>query len=109
LLKVLRPANDFDAHKGTDTHVDGGANIDIGSSSNGIIVSNIVSKYTRSWSCLHLIQSGNDNPCTNVTITNNQIGPCGNEGTNSAGQGLWADGISFACENSLIENNYVGI
>ncbi|CAL5871231.1 uncharacterized protein PFLUO_LOCUS5479 [Penicillium psychrofluorescens] len=86
---------------------DGGANIDIGQSSNGIIVSNIVSKNTRGWSCLHLIQSGSSTPCTNVTISNNNIGPCGNEGLSSTGVSQWADGISFACENSLIENNLV--
>ncbi|KAF3396760.1 hypothetical protein DPV78_008258 [Talaromyces pinophilus] len=85
----------------------GGATIELGQSSNGIEISNIVSKNARAWSCLHLIQGGTDTPCTNVTISNNQIGPCGNEGHNSAGVAQWADGISFACRDSLIENNYV--
>ncbi|QKX53895.1 uncharacterized protein TRUGW13939_00975 [Talaromyces rugulosus] len=87
---------------------DGGANIELGQASSGIVVSNIASRNSRGWSCLHVIQSGDSTaPCTNVTISNNQIGPCGNEGTNSAGAGQWADGISFACQDSLIENNHV--
>ncbi|KAL1965493.1 hypothetical protein VTN77DRAFT_5749 [Rasamsonia byssochlamydoides] len=88
--------------------VGGGANIEIGGGSNGQIVENIVSKNPRGWSCLHIIQSGNDNnPCTNATVANNQIGPCGEEGTDAAGNGQWADGISFACTNSLVANNTI--
>ena len=57
---------------------------------------------------MHLSESGNSgNPCTNVTITSNDIGPCGQEGTNAAGSGQWADGISFACTNSLVSQNSV--
>ncbi|KAH8689155.1 hypothetical protein BGW36DRAFT_466700 [Talaromyces proteolyticus] len=86
----------------------GGASIELGQASTGIVISDIVSKNARAWSCLHLLQSGDSSaPCTNVTIMNNQIGPCGNEGTNSAGISQWADGISFACQGSLIENNFV--
>jgi hypothetical protein len=88
-------------------YIDGGATIELGQASNGIEISNIVSRNARAWSCLHLIQGGTDNPCTNVTISNNHIGPCGNEGYNSAGVPQWADGISFACQDSLIEDNYV--
>jgi hypothetical protein len=92
----------------SDENLGGGANIEIGGASNGQVVSDIVSKNPRGWSCLHIIQSGDDNdPCTNATISNNQIGPCGEEGTDSAGNGLWADGISFACTNSVVENNTV--
>ncbi|KAE8547711.1 hypothetical protein EYB25_009504 [Talaromyces marneffei] len=86
---------------------DGGATIELGQASNGIEISNIMSQNSRAWSCLHLIQGGADTPCTNVTISNNKIGPCGNEGHNSAGVPQWADGISFACRDSLIENNYI--
>lgn len=39
--------------------------------------------------------------CTNATITNNDIGPCGHD----APYGAWADGISISCKNSLVENN----
>jgi hypothetical protein len=49
------------------------------------------------------------NYCTNATIANNDIGPCGQSGTNSAGQGLWADGISFACTDSVVKSNTVCI
>lgn len=87
----------------------GGANIELGDASNGIVVSDNSSKNTHGWSCLHLLQSENSIPCTNVTITNNQIDPCGNEGKNSAGNAQWVDGISFACQDSLVQNNNVGI
>ncbi|KAL1983266.1 hypothetical protein VTN96DRAFT_288 [Rasamsonia emersonii] len=88
--------------------VGGGANIEIGGASNGQVVSNIVSKNPRGWSCLHIIQSGDDSkPCTNATVSNNEIGPCGEEGTNAAGNGQWADGISFACTNSIVSNNTI--
>lgn len=45
--------------------------------------------------------------CSNATITNNDIGPCGLEGHDAAGHGQWADGISFACTNSLVQSNTV--
>lgn len=54
----------------------------------------------RAWSALHVIE-GNLN-CANARITNNDIGPSGNY-ANFA----WADGISMACTNSLVENNTI--
>jgi hypothetical protein len=44
---------------------------------------------------------------TNATVSNNDIATCGDSGTKSAGQGLWADGISFACTNFLVKGNDV--
>jgi hypothetical protein len=59
---------------------------------------------------MHFIESGDDsNPCRNATISNNDIGPCGEEGTDSQGNGLWADGISMACTNTMVTNNKVSI
>lgn len=87
----------------------GDANIVIGGvTSGGQVVSNVASRNTRSWSCLHVIGSGQDNnPCRNVTLINNDIGPCGQSGTAPDGSGLWADGISLDCTASLVQGNTV--
>jgi hypothetical protein len=86
----------------------GGANIEIGGLATGQVVSHVASRNPRGWSCLHIIGSGNTaSPCTNATIINNDIGPCGQSGTDSAGNGLWADGISLDCTNSLVQDNTV--
>ena len=88
----------------------GGANIEIGGTSNGQVVKYVNSRNPRGWSCLHVTEGGiTSNYCTNATVSNNDIGPCGQSGTNSAGQGLWADGISFACTDSLVEGNDVSL
>jgi hypothetical protein len=90
------------------TQVGGGANIEIGGLSSGQVVDYVASKNPRGWSCLHVIGSGNTaSPCSNATVTNNDIGPCGQEGTDAAGNGLWADGISLDCTNSLVQYNTV--
>lgn len=86
----------------------GGANIELGGSGSGQVVSHVASKNPRGWSCLHVIGSGNTAaPCTNATIVNNDIGPCGQSGTDSSGNGLWADGISLDCTKSLVQGNTV--
>ena len=86
----------------------GGANIEIGGGVTGQVVSHVASRNPRAWSCLHIIGSGiAAAPCTNATITNNDIGPCGESGTDSSGNGLWADGISLDCTQSLVKNNTV--
>lgn len=88
--------------------LNGGANIEIGGLATGQVVSNVASRNPRGWSCLHIIGSGNTNsPCANATIINNDIGPCGQSGTDSAGNGLWADGISLDCTDSLVQDNTV--
>jgi hypothetical protein len=90
--------------------MEGGANIEIGGLSTGQVIDHVASRNPRGWSCMHLIESGNNNnPCSNATVTNNDIGPCGNAGTNSAGEGQWADGISFACTQSTVADNTVRI
>ncbi|OZJ02248.1 hypothetical protein BZG36_04916 [Bifiguratus adelaidae] len=86
----------------------GGANIEVGGGGTGLIVSHVASRNPRGWSCLHVIEGGTmSSLCLNATVTNNDIGPCGQEGTNSAGQGMWADGISFACASSLVSGNSI--
>lgn len=37
-----------------------------------------------------------------MTVQNNDIGPCGTDTF-----GTWADGISFACANGLVQNNMI--
>jgi hypothetical protein len=92
----------------TGHQVDGGANIEIGGDVTGQVVSHVASRNPRVWSCLHAIGSGiATSPCRNVTITNNDIGPCGQEGTDASGNGLWADGISLDCTESLVQGNTV--
>ena len=86
----------------------GGATIEIGGSGTGQVVSHVASRSPRGWSCLHVIGSGDPaSPCTNATIINNDIGPCGQSGTDSAGNGLWSDGVSLDCTNSLVQSNTV--
>ncbi|KAH0840261.1 hypothetical protein J3R83DRAFT_1268 [Lanmaoa asiatica] len=78
----------------------GGANIEMGGSNANQLIEFVHSFDPRSWSCLHVSQ-GNLN-CTNVTVQNNDIGPAGSELFQQ-----WADGISFACRNSVIRNNMI--
>ncbi|KAJ4165223.1 hypothetical protein LMH87_006864 [Akanthomyces muscarius] len=93
---------------GAGFHQEGGANIEIGGQSTGQVVSNVASRNPRGWSCLHVIGSGNDgSPCKQATIVNNDIGPCGQSGYNDQGQGLWADGISLDCTDSLVQGNTI--
>lgn len=54
----------------------------------------------RSWTCLH-IQEGALN-CNNVTVQNNDIGPCGSDNFQE-----WADGVSMSCRNSIVRNNMI--
>ena len=54
----------------------------------------------RSWSSLH-IQEGALN-CNNVTVQNNDVGPCGSDAFQE-----WADGISMSCLNSVVRNNMI--
>ncbi|ROV95286.1 hypothetical protein VPNG_08944 [Cytospora leucostoma] len=84
----------------------GDALVEMGGGASGQVVSYNVIKNTRSWSCLHYIGSGQDyNPCRDGTVTNNTIGPCGNEGSDDAGNSLWADGVSFECTASEVSYN----
>ncbi|OIW27865.1 hypothetical protein CONLIGDRAFT_579694 [Coniochaeta ligniaria NRRL 30616] len=86
----------------------GDALVEMGGGSFGQVVSNNVITNTRSWSCLHYIGSGqDDNPCREGTVSGNTIGPCGTEGTDASGNGLWADGVSFECVNSVVSSNNI--
>lgn len=78
----------------------GGANIEMGGATSGQLVEYVRSFNPRSWSCLHIAEGGLK--CTNATVQNNDIGPCGTDDFQR-----WADGISFACANGIVRNNMV--
>ena len=86
----------------------GGASIELGGAGTGQRIEYTASRNPRTWSCMHIVESADSgNPCTNATLVNNDIGPCGVEGTEASTNGMWADGISFACTNSLVGSNTV--
>ncbi|KAL7928398.1 hypothetical protein V8C35DRAFT_333016 [Trichoderma chlorosporum] len=89
---------------------DPSGNIELGGLQNGLIVDHVASMNPRGWTCMHVSEGGaatGSHSCSNATITNNDIGPCGLEGHDAAGHGQWADGISFACTDSVIQGNTV--
>ncbi|KAI9063337.1 hypothetical protein FKP32DRAFT_1592598 [Trametes sanguinea] len=78
----------------------GGANIEMGGSNSNQLIEYVRSFDPRSWSCLHIAEGALS--CNNVTVQNNDIGPCGSDAFQQ-----WADGISVSCQNSLVRNNLV--
>lgn len=54
----------------------------------------------RSWSALHL-HEGPEPRCRDALVEGNAIGPAGRY------DGTWADGISFACTNSIVRGNTI--
>ena len=78
----------------------GGANIEFGGANSDQLIEFVHSFDPRSWSCLHLFEGGLQ--CNNATVQNNEIGPAGSDAFQE-----WADGISVACNNSLIRNNLI--
>lgn len=98
-----------DGNRPNAGYLGGDALLEMGGGTEGQTVSHSVIKNTRSWSCLHLIGSGQDNnPCRSATVTFNEVGPCGHEGTDPAtGNGLWADGLSIECMDTVVSDNTV--
>ncbi|KAI0832713.1 pectin lyase fold/virulence factor [Trametes gibbosa] len=78
----------------------GGANIEMGGSNSDQLIEFVHSFDPRSWSCLHIAEGAFT--CNNVTVQNNDIGPCGSDAFQQ-----WADGISVSCQNSLVRNNMI--
>ena len=72
----------------------------MGGATSGQLVEYVRSFDPRAWSCLHIAEGGLK--CSNATVQNNDIGPCG---TDTFGQ--WADGISVACATTNVRNNLV--
>ncbi|KDN48087.1 hypothetical protein RSAG8_03103, partial [Rhizoctonia solani AG-8 WAC10335] len=78
----------------------GGANIEIGGGAGGQLIEFVKSHDPRGWSCLHVAEGTLS--CTNTTIRYNDIGPCGSDAF-----GHWADGISLACKDSAVYENWI--
>ncbi|KAI0939885.1 hypothetical protein AcV5_001144 [Taiwanofungus camphoratus] len=82
------------------SEMSGGANIEMGGSNSDQLIEYVHSFDPRGWSCLHIAEGAFT--CNNVTIQNNDIGPCGSDAFQQ-----WADGISVSCMNALVRNNMV--
>jgi len=78
----------------------GGANIEMGGPNSNQLIEYVHSYDPRSWSCLHIAEGGL--VCHNITVQNNDIGPCGSDVFQQ-----WADGISVSCRSALVRNNLV--
>lgn len=78
----------------------GSALIEFGGPTSGQWIDSVHAYEPRAWSAMHVIE-GNLN-CAKARISNNQIGPSGNYANFE-----WADGISMACTNSVVENNVI--
>ncbi|KAL5487999.1 hypothetical protein ACEPAI_6107 [Sanghuangporus weigelae] len=83
-----------------DAIIRDGANIEMGGPNSGQLIEFVRSFNPRSWSCLHIAEGSLN--CNNVTVQNNDIGPCGIDSFQQ-----WADGISYSCENGLVRNNMI--
>jgi hypothetical protein len=77
----------------------GSALIELGGDVTGIRVDHIRAFDPRGWSILHVFQGNNS--CSGARITFNDLGPSGHP------NGEWADGISFACRNGIIQHNTI--
>ncbi|KAF8638580.1 hypothetical protein AX17_002122 [Amanita inopinata Kibby_2008] len=78
----------------------GGGNIEMGGPNSGQVIESVRSYDPRSWTCLHIAEGSLD--CSNITVQNNDIGPCGSDSFQQ-----WSDGISVSCRNSVIRNNMI--
>ena len=81
--------------------LEGQALIGAGGISSGQIIRAVKAFDTRSWSTIQIIEGIPSEPCTDALVENNEIGPAGQP------DGSWADGISFACSNSVVRNNMI--
>ncbi|KAF6758857.1 hypothetical protein DFP72DRAFT_1064370 [Ephemerocybe angulata] len=90
----------IDGTRGDSTPTDGGGNIEMGGDNSDQLVEYVRSFNPRSWTCLHVAEGPLS--CNNVTIQNNDIGPCGIDTFQQ-----WADGVSLSCKNSVVRNNMI--
>lgn len=95
---MLTPQTQINGTRAGAPPTAGGANIEMGGSNADQLIEYVRSFDPRSWSCLHVAEGALS--CTNVTVQNNDIGPCGSDQFQQ-----WADGISVSCQNSLVRNN----
>ncbi len=88
----------------------GGALLEMGGGGTGQTVQNITAHDTRSWSDMHFIEGTVTNSvpqCQKATIQDNTIGPSGTAAPDAPGNNTWADGISLACGNSMVQGNTI--
>jgi hypothetical protein len=86
----------------------GGALVVLGGDASGQLVNHVRSFEPRGWSSMQVFEGTvtNDVPgCQGAHVTNSQFGPSGT--FDGQQDGTWADGLSFACGNSLIDGNVV--
>ncbi|KAJ7248467.1 hypothetical protein C8J57DRAFT_1189704 [Mycena rebaudengoi] len=86
--------------RGVAPPTSGGANIEFGGANKDQMIQFVRSYSPRSWSCLHLAEG--PYTCSNATVQNNDIGPCGVDTFQE-----WADGISVSCANSVVRHNMI--
>lgn len=90
----------IDGNRGGGPPTKGGANIEMGGSNSDQIIEFVRSVDPRDWSCMHIAEG--DLTCRNVIVQNNDIGPCGSDNYQE-----WADGVSLACSDSIVQNNMI--
>ncbi|THV08137.1 hypothetical protein K435DRAFT_740025 [Dendrothele bispora CBS 962.96] len=90
----------IDGTRGDAAPTNGGANIEMGGPNSDQVIEYVRSFNPRSWSCLHVAEGSLN--CNNVLVQNNDIGPCGVDTFQE-----WADGVSVACQNSIVRNNMI--
>ena len=85
--------------------VDGGALMEMGGDAVGQTIEHVYAHDTRSWSSLHMAEgTSRFRPgCEHAKILHNAIGPAGTPGPGYR----WADGISMACGDTLVEGNKI--
>ncbi|KZO98175.1 hypothetical protein CALVIDRAFT_496781 [Calocera viscosa TUFC12733] len=86
--------------RGSAGPTSGGANLEMGGDTSGQLIEYVHSFDPRSWSCLHIAEG--PFTCRNVTVINNDIGPCGSDLFQE-----WADGISLSCQTSYVAGNFI--
>ncbi|CAK9786267.1 hypothetical protein CC85DRAFT_319115 [Cutaneotrichosporon oleaginosum] len=83
--------------------------IEMGGPTSGQVVEHVHSFDPRGWTCLHTSE-GPDLNCRGMRVAHNQLGPAGFDDIMAAARpemAGWSDGLSHACSNSLVENNYI--
>ncbi len=73
----------------------------------GAVVSQVRTDTPAGWSTLYLHGRGENRVCGSATVQSNLSVGYGSSAFEPGSDGRWADGISNACENALIENNHV--
>lgn len=75
--------------------------IELGGKATSQLVEDVKAWDPRSGTVLKVWEGSSTAPCSGATIRNNQLGPAGTP------DGRWADGITFACTNSLVSGNTI--